>query len=238
MVFISPMVLPLAFLITNYTMVSVVERQGWGMISFGRTAFRAKPIGFGGLVGGLAILIPTLLLLAAQQFEFQPTQTTGWLKITVDVTVYLLFAALWEELAFRGYLFTVIRESAGSVWAIGITSVAFALVHAPNSGASSLNLAIVVLAGVFLGLVLIVTKSLYAVWAAHLAWNWVMAGLLHVSVSGNPFDRPGYELVSTGPAWLTGGAWGPEGGIGAAVGLLAGVFYVYGRYLKLGAHTR
>jgi hypothetical protein len=52
-----------------------------------------------------------------------------------------------------------------------------------------------------------------------------MAAVLHVPVSGLPFATPGYRAVITGPDWLTGGSWGPEGGVlaafvlgGAAVG--------------------
>jgi hypothetical protein len=32
--------------------------------------------------------------------------------------------------------------------------------------------------------------------------------------------------VSTGPDWLTGGAWGPEGGVAAALGMGAGIIAV------------
>jgi hypothetical protein len=52
---------------------------------------------------------------------------------------------------------------------------------------------------------------------AHLAWNWTMAAVLHVPVSGLSFATPGYRAVLDGPAWLTGGTWGPEGGIMAAL---------------------
>ena len=71
----------------------------------------------------------------------------------------------------------------------------------------------------------IVLDSLYAAWAAHAAWNWIMAVPFHASVSGISFDAPDYRTVSHGPAWATGGGWGPEGGVAAAVGMLAGLFY-------------
>ena len=63
--------------------------------------------------------------------------------------------------------------------------------------------------------------SLYAAWAAHVAWNWVMAVPLHAPVSGLRFEAPDYRTVDAGPDWITGGAWGPEGGMGAAAGMLA-----------------
>jgi hypothetical protein len=74
--------------------------------------------------------------------------------------------------------------------------------------------------------------SLYAAWAAHAAWNWMMAVPFHLSVSGISLDAPDYRTVSTGPEWATGGAWGPEGGAAAAVGMLAGLFYLYRSRLR------
>ncbi|MDQ8160926.1 MAG: hypothetical protein P3C12_16095, partial [Gemmatimonadota bacterium] len=69
------------------------------------------------------------------------------------------------------------------------------------------------------------TASLPAAWSAHLAWNWVMAAVLHMPVSGLPFATPGYRAVVQGGEWLTGGAWGPEGGM-MAVLVLGGALAV------------
>ncbi len=88
---------------------------------------------------------------------------------------------------------------------------------------------VVVLAGLFLGGVLLATRSLYAAFAAHLAWNWVLAGALHSAVSGIPFSTPDYRVVDAGPDWATGGLWGPEGGLPAALGLCAATTYLYAR---------
>ena len=63
------------------------------------------------------------------------------------------------------------------------------------------------------------TKSLYAAWMAHFAWNWTMAVVFHTAVSGYPMEAPGYRYVDAGPDWATGGDWGPEGGIPAALGM-------------------
>jgi hypothetical protein len=64
---------------------------------------------------------------------------------------------------------------------------------------------------------------MYAAWAAHFAWNWTLAVIFHASVSGYPFESPDYRYVDAGPDWATGGVWGPEGGIPAALGMVAGI---------------
>jgi hypothetical protein len=85
------------------------------------------------------------------------------------------------------------------------------------------------LAGIFLGGVVLVTRSLYAAWMAHFSWNWTMAVLLHIPVSGLATETPDYRTLDAGPDWATGGAWGPEGGVGAALGILGGIGYLFVR---------
>src|SRR5207253_6100512 len=138
--------------------------------------------------------------------------------------------ALHEELLMRGYAFATWREWLGAPVAITITSIAFGLLHAANPGSTYTPIVVVTLAGAYLAIVLIATHSLYAAWFAHAAWNFVQAGVLHVPVSGLPMARPGYELVETGPDWVTGGDWGPEGGVMAAAAILAACAFLYWRH--------
>ena len=141
----------------------------------------------------------------------------------------MLPAALLEELLTRGYLFAVFRDALGWRSALAVTSLIFGLLHIPNNGATVESITMVTLAGVFLGAIILATGSLYAAWMAHVGWNWAMAVPLHSPVSGFPLATPNYQLLDAGPRWLTGGAWGPEGGIAAAVGMMAGLTYLYAR---------
>ena len=110
-----------------------------------------------------------------------------------------------------------------------MTSVGFGLLHLANNGATVESLALVTLAGFFLAAVLYATRSLYAAWMAHFAWNWTMAVLFHSAVSGYPLESPRYRYVDAGPDWATGGDWGPEGGIPAGLGMIGGMTYLFAR---------
>jgi len=143
--------------------------------------------------------------------------------------VTLAPAAMWEELTFRGYPFAVLRERFGAVAAVGVTSVLFGLLHVSNPGATPLAITMVIVAGIFLGAILLATRSLWATWAAHFAWNWTMAALFHMEVSGGGFPTPDYRVVEVGPDWLTGGGWGPEGGVAALLGMTTAMLYLRAR---------
>jgi membrane protease YdiL (CAAX protease family) len=88
------------------------------------------------------------------------------------------------------------------------------------------------LAGFFLASVLLATRSLYAAIAAHFVWNWFMAAGLHTAVSGIRVLAPDYRVVDAGPDWLTGGPWGPEGGLAAALGMFVILIYLHARPLR------
>jgi uncharacterized protein len=141
----------------------------------------------------------------------------------------LLPAALAEELLARGYVFSVIRDASDWRWSLGATSIGFGLLHLQNNGATPASLAMVMLAGVFLGLVRVATGSLYAAWMAHFSWNWTMAALFHTAVSGYPFEAPVYRYVDAGPNWATGGVWGPEASVPAGLSMLLVVGYLMAR---------
>jgi membrane protease YdiL (CAAX protease family) len=203
-----------------------VDRRPWRAVAMGRDEARPRLLAEGWVLGMLAIGLPSLLLVAAGWLDFAPAAPGEWTGAALRATALLLPAAVLEEVLMRGYVFSWLRQALGAWWAIGVTSVVFGLLHLGNPGADARAIALVMLAGVFLGLVVVVTRSVWAASAAHLAWNFTMAVLLHTAVSGLPLARPDYELRDDGPDWATGGGWGPEGGAAGALGMLAGIGYL------------
>lgn len=221
---------------TRFT-TATIDRSGWEAVGLGASAWRPRVLLLGLAAGSLAIAIPTALLIAHGDLSFA-TAPVGEIGRTVGLSFAILApAALMEELLIRGYPFAVLSGTWGWPVATGVTSVVFGVLHLDNPGVSPLAILNVVAAGVFLAGVRVVTGSLAAAWAAHFGWNWTMSAGLHSSVSGLPFGTPGYRLVDTGPDWLSGGAWGPEGGVGAAVGMIgtfAGLAWATGRFRRAG----
>lgn len=215
----APWLMLLATLTAHVVALRQVDEEPWAMVGCGRAGWRGARLGQGTALGLVAISATVGLLLVSGGLRVEwladGSGPVEWAMASTRVLWVLAPAALWEELMFRGYLWRVAEDAAGRRVALWSTSVAFAAVHLLNPGASPRTIGAVVLAGVCLGLVREATDSVPAAWGAHLAWNWGMAAVAHVPVSGLPFDAPGWRLVPTAPAWWSGGSWGPEGGVAA-----------------------
>ena len=203
-----------------------IDPRPWSFVWLDRAAAKPRRLIEGYLLGVFAIGIPSVALIAGGWLAVEPHAPGSWVGAALRVSTLLLIAALAEELIFRGYILAVLRQSLGWAPALALTSVAFGYVHVSNPGSSLRALALVMLAGFFLGAIVVVTRSLYAAWMAHFSWNWTMAVLLHIPVSGWTAETPDYRTVDAGPDWATGGVWGPEGGAAAALGMMAGIGYL------------
>jgi membrane protease YdiL (CAAX protease family) len=213
----------------HFIALRLVDVRPWSDVWLDRNAARPALLARGFLLGALAIAVPVLLLMAIGWLQPRANVQSSLLGAGVRVSMLLLPAALYEELATRGYIFAVVRDALGWRTALIAMSIIFGLLHLRNPGASVESVLLVILAGFFLGGILIATRSLYAAWMAHFAWNWTMAVVFHTAVSGLPLESPDYRVVDAGPDWVTGGVWGPEGGAAGGLGMLAGLVYLYAR---------
>ena len=207
----------------------LVDPRGWRSVRLDLSSLRLRPMLTAVALAAAAVALATVPLLALGWLRIVPGPTGSSFGAGLTILPFLAPAALWEELVFRGYGFAVLAEWWGTPAALGVTSLAFGLVHLENTGATAESVGVVVIAGLFLGGVLVAMRSLWAAFTAHLAWNWTLAGVLHSAVSGVPFATPDYRVVDAGPDWATGGVWGPEGGVPAALSLLAVTIYLYAR---------
>lgn len=217
---------------TTAIMLHSIDVRPWRDVGLDRAALESRSLMESWLVGGLAIGLGCASLLLAGWLRIVPGPEGSSLSAALSLTVFLVVAALFEEIVSRGYLFTVLRDGLGEWTAVGVTSLLFGMAHLRNAGVTVESFLIVTLAGVFLGAVRIAYRSVYASTAAHVAWNWTLAVALHASVSGFQFSAPDYRTVEQGPDWLTGGRWGPEGGLAAALGMLLGIAYLYRTRLR------
>lgn len=172
--------------------------------------------GAGLLVGGSAAIAALLLAVALTD--------AGWIRdvggweayagATGRTLAVLAPAAAAEEVLFRGVPLVLLAAVVGRGAAIVALAVLFGVAHVGNPGATPLALANIAGAGVFLGLAFYAPGGILTAFGAHLGWNGALAAL-DAPVSGLPFRIPMIDYEAGGPAWVTGGGFGPEGGLAA-----------------------
>jgi membrane protease YdiL (CAAX protease family) len=181
-----------------------------------------RELGLGLAIGGGAIVVAVLLLAAAGQVRYaaEAGGAGAYVRTLIVGFVALALPAAAEEAVFRGYPLQTLARSVGPVTATVMMSAAFAAAHAENPQVGPVALLNIFLAGVMLSMAYLWSRSLWFTSAVHLGWNWTMALPLSLPVSGlRLFDTPLYQAVPRA-GWLSGGAFGPEGGLAGTIGFL------------------
>ncbi len=199
--------------------IKVFDRApGSGMARLGLAIDRytARDWALGFAVGGGLIVALWLIEGAIDALTFGPDVVFDGVALLAAAMMFF-FAALFEELIFRGYPLRVLAEATGRWPAIALTSLAFGWAHNGNPEASLLSFTNTTLAGVLLALAWWRTESLWLPTVLHWAWNLMMGPVLGLPVSGLPFPARllDSDLTARGlelSLW-TGGEYGPEGGL-------------------------
>jgi membrane protease YdiL (CAAX protease family) len=145
-----------------------------------------------------------------QTLSLGPFLGTLWVSLLINVLV-----ALGEEVTFRAYLLTGLKEAWGRRIGLAIMMVTFGVVHLPaymGQGMQSLVLVLaIVLAaamGVLLGLIYLRTGSLWMPIGIHFAWNLVEGDLLNLTGDATNTNLIGAVTRLQGPLSPTGTAYG------------------------------
>ncbi len=155
------------------------------------------------------------------------------LRVGVPTTVVVFTSvAVTEELLFRGYQLVNLADGLQTekiprgravIAATLISSIVFGLFHAANPHASAVATLNITFAGLLLAAGFIVRGQLAIPIGLHLSWN-LFQNLLDMPVSGQGQFSYGaiVDRTASGPAWINGGAFGPEAGVTGLVAIVAG----------------
>jgi hypothetical protein len=149
----------------------------------------------------------------------------AWLKFGGDVWL-LAAAATFEEIAFRGYALQSLMKSFGPAAAVVSTSIVFGLAHLGNPSANFFSTLNTVLAGIMLAIPYIRSRSMWMQSSIHWSWNFFMGPVFSLPVSGILFTPNVFSSHISGPAWWSGGSYGPEGGAVGSIALVAAIAWL------------
>jgi hypothetical protein len=231
------------FLFGGVVLLGSATLVGWGCGAiFEGLPFRAlgwwphrgwwKNVVLGSTIGTASLLLAAGLTAVTRgiRFSFNSSGASSIGKTLMVSAIIFVLAGAAEEALFRGYPLQTLTRAKLAWLGVLITSVPFALVHLRNphatTGFTFVNTAI---AGVWLAVAYLRTRSLWFPLGLHWSWNWTQASLLGIPVSG--IDRiapaPLLHAMNAGPDWLTGGSYGIEGGAACTVVLIVSTIVIW-----------
>jgi membrane protease YdiL (CAAX protease family) len=183
-------------------------------------------IGLGALIGvaWFAAVIGNIAFLGDYRVEGQ-----GTVMGAIGLFGFMAAAAVTEELMFRGVLFRIMEGRTGTWIALVLTSMLFGAIHSINPDATVWGaIAIAVEAGGTLAAAYAATRNLWVPIGLHFGWNFAEAGIFGTEVSGNGQSDGLLHSVTSGPALITGGQFGPEASLYSVVfGVLVTIVFMW-----------
>lgn len=208
----------------------------WGMIGVPRLGVGVRGLAVGTGIGAVMAVSTLALagLVGSASVSFTGEPLIAFFKEAVRLGLLLLLAALSEELLFRGYPLARLSQAVGKVRGSMTLAVAFALAHLWNPDVSGMGLVNIGLASLVLSAAFFTPGGLAAAWGVHWGWNAGLALLADAPVSGIRFELPTLEFSPGGPPWLTGGGFGPEGGLAATLAMIPALAWL----VRINARSR
>lgn len=218
----------IAVVLVAFLMLKFVDKRRFASIGFpfhGRV-WKETLLGF--LIGAVMIGIVAAAELSVGAIKLSLRPGAGVVLLLRNFGLSFIFFgyfAMGEEILFRGYPYQAFISGMGPVGSTILMSLIFGVLHLANPDASLFSTANTMLAGVFLCTAYLKTRTLYFPFGLHFAWNFVQSFFLSLPVSGLLTNRTIFIPTDFGPDWLTGGRYGPEGGVGTTVIMVVGILY-------------
>ena len=179
---------------------------------------------FGLILGALSITVIFIILLATANLTLLNSLASPQFSLfTVTFLLLFILVGIFEEMFFRGYIMSTMETRGNKKWVIYVASaVIFSVAHLANPNVSIIGLVNIALVGILFAYMFDATKSLWLPIGYHITWNYFQGNVFGFAVSGTtPNGIYGVE-VAEGRDWLTGGAFGLEGGMLATVLIFVG----------------
>ena len=183
-------------------------------------------IGNGLFIGFSYFIIVTVTMSLCGYYHIKSIQF-DWEKQLFSFTLFFL-VAVSEEIFFRGILFRMINRR-WNIWAaLVISALIFGGLHILNNNATLWSsIAIAIEAGSLLGAAYAYSKNIWLPIGIHWIWNYTQGNILGFPVSGEDNVTSVITPEISGPQWLTGGSFGAEASVIAAViGLLISLWFI------------
>jgi membrane protease YdiL (CAAX protease family) len=213
----------------GYICARTLEDLPWRSLglTFHKGWLKDLAIGFG--LGFAALAVAVAIAIKGLNFSLSHDGFGSVISSMFGSAALLFCAALAEEAMFRGYGLQTLSRANLAWLGVLLTSVPFGVVHLDNPNVvPGVTFANTVLAGVWMSIAYLRTRSLWLPLGLHWSWNWALGWFFGLPVSGLKLvSHPLFEATDSGPKWLTGGSYGIEGGVAAMISLAIVTVFVW-----------
>lgn len=223
-----------------FAWVKFVEKRRIATMGF-ICKHKAKSYCGGFLIGFAAISMITFILAALGAIEIESNNL-----FPIDILFSALCIAVFgwgiqsasEEIAIRGWLIPTLGVRYHPLAAVLLTGGVFGILHLLGNGATILSFINLTLSGFFFAMYAINAGNIWGVCGLHLSWNLAQGNIFGLNISGElSINNSLFITNNTGADLLTGGDFGPEGGIIATLFLVCAImligFHMYRKHLAL-----
>lgn len=215
----------------GYLLARTVEGLPWRSLGLTRHRGWFKDLLIGSAVGiaGIMVAVAIAKSVGGLEFTFNRIGIASVLKSLTGSAVLFILAALAEEAMFRGYPLQTLARARLAWLGVLLTLLLFGTVHLDNPNViPGFTFANTALAGLWLAVAYLRTRSLWFPLGVHWAWNWALGSLFGLPVSGLKLvSSPLLNAVDNGPVWLTGGSYGIEGGFACTISLVLFTLFLW-----------
>ncbi|HEU4796555.1 MAG TPA: type II CAAX endopeptidase family protein [Pyrinomonadaceae bacterium] len=214
----------------GYLCARLFEGLPWRSLGLTLHAGWLRDLLLGCAIGVVAVAFAVGIATAAGGLHFSlGGSALGILRSLLGTGSLFFVAALAEEAMYRGYPLQTFSRARLALFGLIITSVPFGFMHLDNPNVvPGVTFANTVLAGIWLGVAYLRTRSLWFPFGVHFAWNWALGGVFGLPVSGLKLvSNPLLNGHDVGPRWLTGGSYGIEGGVAGTIAMVVFTFFVW-----------
>jgi membrane protease YdiL (CAAX protease family) len=166
------------------------------------------------LVGSVAASIMMLIIAVAAAAAGAPVRTVDVI-VNPGLVAAFMISSMGEEVLFRGTVMQALQQRFGTYVSVVVTSALFASVHLGNPHVEPLAIVSTFIVGLLLGMMTVLTSSLWMSMSFHAVWNLLSAGIFG-EVSGLPPVWQFVDIDTTAvvvPQWVFGGSYGIESGV-------------------------
>ena len=189
-----------------------------------------KDLVAGLIFGAISMSMVFAILLGSNNIQLVSSLTKPSFNIALLMELILfIFVGFDEEMFTRGYCMSVLNQTRKKWVVVGVSSIIFALMHSFNPDMTLLSYLNLFLVGVLFAYMFIKSNNLWLTIGYHITWNFFEGPVFGFQVSGLNMKSI-YLVKKPADNIITGGGFGPEGGLVVTFIIILGLIYMWKFY--------